>query len=48
MWIHVLDVLSNALDRGDLTYHELPLIFLPCQEPGTIHTFCEAVDENIM
>ncbi len=25
--IHVLDVLSNALDRGDLTYHELPLIF---------------------
>lgn len=25
--IHVLDVLSNALDSGDLTYHELPLIF---------------------
>ena len=23
----MLDVLSNALDRGDLTYHELPLIF---------------------
>ena len=37
--IHVLDVLSTALDNGELTYEDLPLIFWSREKSGTVYPF---------
>lgn len=45
--LHLLEVIADALESGNLTYDDIPLVFCRVRSPQQFEVFSEKLEKNI-